>query len=356
MNQNDPRSAAGLAALALALGLALAGAPAGAASGTGAIADRHVLVSDTAWLRTAPDDAAPHARLAGAGTPAGTRHALRLVKELPDAMEVEPIDDAGGARTCYEDVKGLRELALRLYVAKADLLPVTVRELKLKHKDGTSLTLAGGVAVAAPATAGEPHHALIAGMSLPFTPPPGTVGSAFVPSHHFDVSKLEPYSPAPTARLDGLPIGESKSVGIYKKSGKVRGPDRLLDLRAPCMAMSVLEPIEPLGRGTGMGGTGMIGRTASSHGALLKKGAPLFWPDGSPAGSTRAKVVLATDSHSFRGAPPAVRECRPVDLLHGVSVVRESDDHRPEDGGAADRTLFICFDRSSVETWGPVGM
>ncbi|HEV8324118.1 MAG TPA: hypothetical protein VG389_21045 [Myxococcota bacterium] len=124
-------------------------------------ADRHVLVLDSAALRVAASPAAPHARVAGDGAPAGTRHAFRLVRELPDAVEVESIDDAAGARTCYEDVAGLRALALRLFVARADLLSVTTREVHAKYKDGTGLTLAAGVAVAPPAPPGGKTSALL---------------------------------------------------------------------------------------------------------------------------------------------------------------------------------------------------
>jgi hypothetical protein len=117
----------------------------------------------------------------------------------------------------------------------------------------------------------------------------------------------------------------------------------------------VLEPAEPLGGGLlGLKGTG--GSASSSHGALLKKGAPLFWPDGSPAGTARADVVLARDPDSFRGASAGARDCGPVDLVDGVPVVPDPRTGAPPAPLVPGRTLVFCFDRASVETWGSSGM
>lgn len=109
---------------------------------------------------------------------------LRLVEDGEEWLEVLTIPARDGEAHCYRDgALGLAGLELRFFVRRADVLDVTISEVRVKYSDYTHIALKPGVALKPGPR--DQHVALVDGFELPLRVPGNQISHAYQPGRHY---------------------------------------------------------------------------------------------------------------------------------------------------------------------------
>ena len=289
----------------------------------------HALLREDAVLHIRPDATSPWARITRNRIDVLARpHDVHVVKVL--AVEADWIlVETGAATACHTAL--LSGLAVRLYVHRDALVPVTTREVVVTDPDGTGVHLAAGTPMVGE---GGPRVRVLRWIVAP----PLTrdvhdaIGTVFQPS---------PALPDPQGDDDPF-IGASVELEVFgDRVAPVRpgrdvlsvrvlaeGDPALIEVGDDCAGLRArvaADQVQPPGVVGGFAGGYGFGRRRAQH---LRVGAELWWEDGTPAGRVIDSAEVA--------APRAVggRHCAdvPLSLRRGVRDVTLC--FRPEDAVA----------------------
>jgi hypothetical protein len=230
---------------------------------------------------------------------------------------IAPVD----AHQCAGTFSELADLQLKLFVARADLLPVTTAKVEHRFSDGTSITLVAGVPLDRAETGGE---VLVDGARIRVPIPPEVVGDSFEPTAAFrsggDLGAIELDGRGPRQRYDG--VHDLDPIALYwSRFGPLYFAERALDedtalvtSRGACVEADVrvdrsrLRPRSPTAEPTRIVKTfdpaaaprvGILGyvQDPSVHSvepprSEVSAGALASWIDGRPAGTLQRKRVF----------------------------------------------------------------
>ncbi len=257
---------------------------------------------------------------------------FRLLSERAGWATLETL---GGDRAahCTPERPALRALRLRVHVRSRALVRVTVREFTQSFEDGTSLELARGVPLEP--LGGDLYRARLGALSTVVRLDPSAVGTRYLPS--------DPRAGGPTqgslasaALRAGVPaIGQR---GRVYSSARTDAPvwgvepldgERLVELRTRCGRLLSRVPADvvlpPDAPGSSDPQSEAAGDSPISP-PYIAAGSPMFWPDGSDAGST-VERLRARDEVPAGGARRCFRRA-----VHRDSPAR----------------IVLCFGRAHV--------
>jgi hypothetical protein len=317
------------------------------------LAAPNVLLRAGAWLHTHPPPAGERARNPsfplGQRQPEGLASRYRLVRDLGAWVLVEAAEDdqPWGSRHCRP--RGFfGEVAMRLYVAREDLVPVLTRPLVAAFDDGTRAELRPGTPLsdALPESdpTGRPRRVAFSDVAeIPVGVPDDAVGLVYdePPPRHVPPAARRALSPDAELTFDGRALKQGARWGGYDPSGAhwvyaetaVDG-GVLVDLEGTC------------GRFRARVDGGAVRAAEEPHDVdlpawaawagdpplrTIRKGAAVTWRDGSPAGVARVDTKLEDE-----GVADGARRC--FDELLGPSSAR----------GAPESTLRFCAAEADV--------
>lgn len=267
----------------------------GAAAGT-ELASGYVLVPPSAWLRSAPVDAAPGAHGTSGGacsspstspTSVQSPWVMRLVGASGDWLLVENLQPQEAEPHCYRHVAALVGWRLRLAVRREDVVIVTTREVHADFEDGTGYTLAAGVALTPD---GDEYVVRVDDHELRVPVDHGAAGWSYAaPSSRFLEEDYE-YDDDDGALPGGVPLLDGDAARVYARSVERDGDFVTVD--AACSSLRLKLPEGEGGTGFGTNGCGSPGAAVDATSPRLAAGASLTWPDGSPAGEALQDQVL----------------------------------------------------------------
>jgi len=334
----------------------------------------YVLVRREAFLYARADAASERVR-----DPWGTRYqqrlgpfwVMRFVAENSGWVQVATLPVFRAAEHCYPTVSGLEGLDLRFYVRRADVAPVTARQVRQTFEDGTSLTIVAGVGVVA---RGRNHYdAMVRGATVRLDLGAADLAARYRPIGKIPVSRSSNALLAPGARVDfgnggrltaeagrrarggggghvvSFSVADTRRSGGGGDDGPPRAPlaveqppttqrgRSLAFVRNSCLELNGFVNSRDLTMDR-------EGRPAvdlgSHHGTSLNPGTMLYWPDGSRAGRV-------ADNAALDGAP---REQGPrVCFDHPL---RGAGSTSPRSRTPADDVLTLCVDRDVVASRG----
>jgi hypothetical protein len=225
-----------------------------------------------------------------------------------------------------------------MYVRRADLAPVTTREVSVDHVDGTGFTLSAGV-IAEPGESGD--RVSVDGNHLSLALPEDAVGLSYAePTRRLRDADAEEVSSMPGGELwiGGAEVDLSLHDATVEYAAAPLDPERqLVTFTYACSAYRAV--FVGYGGGTGIGtiGCGEYGTIGSSiPRPRVRAGAPLTWLDGSPAGETLEEVVV-------------VRAVESADQRLCFQEPLRQRNHWPDRDHALDEYFVtVCADASDV--------
>ncbi|MGE3636717.1 MAG: hypothetical protein AB7P00_42840, partial [Sandaracinaceae bacterium] len=259
--------------------------------------------------------------------------ALRVLGEVDGWVELETPGELERA-PCVSSIERLRPFRIRLFARADALLPVTAREVTQTFADDTAITLDRGVPLE-PLPGTPLYRALLGNLSAVIRLAGPEVSTRYFPS--------EPRAEVPTPN-EGVPtdvlargaliLGETGRVEVNEPDlfvpvygARERGTgERILELRTACAVVFARAPSDAPASGL----LGVLSSTPDSEPPqiVLRAGASLSWPDGSPAGEMLERVELAR-----RLASRGDRRCFAVPVRD--HVLTDDDD---------DATIELCTD------------
>lgn len=309
-----------------------------------------VLVWAGAPLMRSADDANPVRMKAAERGPGVDLMPVEVIED-GDLVHVRTLGTPGDA--CHAlSANGLDGYVVDLWVAKSDLVPVVPKAVEVTYSDDTTTTLDAGVAVYA-----IPGKTLIADSErvvradtgyflVDAALPKGAVGLGY------GISKARPPVTSeqvvqPTSSggvgvtLAGpvkIPGYDSRSIGqgfLLQETFEVEGMERTgVVLQTTCSAHRVT--VQPARVKAVKDDTTVVGqpvaRIQSEPGAV-----PVYWPDGSVAGTGPAPEVLEFEKSETRACQGVVLDTTPMPVVEGVL-------YEPE----PDNILSICWDKADL--------
>lgn len=297
-----------------------------------AVGSEYVLVKDSATLYVSASKSAASFRVSS--EPRGSVYPFRLVGKTGAWFELETAGVHTGMLTkrgalraepeaehCAEELEGLRAFRLRvfLYVDADALVSVVSKPVDESFPDGTGFRLAVGVPLGPPqredsdagsvvvrAVRDRDHFAELA-------VPVSAVGTSYRPPMPVrKIGALDALKAAPRAaqRPDAAPrparryaqrgtkgiiggrqvvLGEGamSNVGVSVEADK--GSSALVRTEGKCVNVSALVPTNQLTNSDGLGRIN-FGKRAAREGPTAKRGAAVYWSDGSAAGHVHREV------------------------------------------------------------------
>ena len=279
-----------------------------------------VVLTPSAPLHAHRDDGAPF--VPGKHTPA------RVLEEADGWLRVQIGDNLG----CYFDPAGLAGLQLQVWTPAESLAPVITDTTRLEYSDGTALTVRAGLALLPTDTPGR--YQLVDQLAVPELDIPGAiVGRRYREDHHWYAPAdrgLDPDVVAAAALLNGAPISllPSDDPWLWGQEGDDPGQ---AEFSSFCARYTVTVPASAWV--DDVAGAVMYGISAprAREGFVLEPGAPMWWPDDTPAGQSRCPEVFAVEAR----ATDAGRRCFVRDPVTGW----RSDLTRRDSG-----LVTLCFD------------
>jgi len=243
-------------------------------------------------------------------------------------------------RHCTSPPRALSGLQLQLWVQTADLVPVTAQRLTHRFADGTAVLLPAGQPV------GDTVQAPSKGAGMPQLRPialPGLLTAVPLADTALDLTYTPQPLPDPATAATLHLRNESAAVlggGPLTRVGRYSllmvqdvaptGPDSVLaTVQSGCGQVAVqtaTTAVEPLGALL----IGSMGGTSLPTGGWVRSDAPLYWPDGRPAGSSRSRSALG----------PVVPG--PVDLRCHLLQVLDRPFSRKNAGSSQVPALPVC--------------
>jgi hypothetical protein len=184
------------------------------------------------------------------------------------------------------------QYALRVFVRRSDLQDVVRRRVAVRHPDGTGFTLSPGLPLY---RIGDRFHVAVDGGSIGLPIPANAVGKSYasVPGPHPAGFAIGSVSPG-TLRLGGQPVGHRYSSrpsmwapGEFAVDEVERGSQRVTFHNA-CARIVLSTP--SIGEVSSLGDS--FGCREREREFQIEDGAPLFWRDGSSAGSVRRGLAV----------------------------------------------------------------
>jgi len=210
---------------------------------------------------------------------------FHVVGEGLDFVEVESNPELGSH--CYQAYSELRAVALHAFVRRGDLAPVTTRETTVGLANGTSVMLASGLAVM-PATAGM-RRVSADDWSLLLEIPPTAVGLMYEPHASATVGSADEVTTPGPFQIAGQPLFDlSYPLPAYDVTR--RNTDVLATVLVRCARFRLSLPRSRITTPDG----GVLGGLVSPvSGFTVRAGAPVYWRDGTHAGSMRRSLTFA---------------------------------------------------------------
>lgn len=251
----------------------------------------YALVTQGAWLRSAPDDAAVGARGEVLEGDANLEHVwvVRVIEEAGGWVQVENLPGEDAGPHCYDTMPGLRAVRLRMYARVADLVPTTTRALAMTYADGSSVELSAGVAVA---PIGAKFRIGVDDTYPVLTLDPAAIARSYpAPSARLDADVDDAQltaMPLGPFLVDGTEVTVPEWVSALVQDTGTGQP--YVTVRMACSAYAGF--VEPSGEDL-VGGFGYgMSKTTPSKLPAIREGAKLTWPDGTPAGATTQQLQV----------------------------------------------------------------
>ena len=299
------------------------------------IAPGYVLLGDWTELRAAPDDDAELGQ--AALTPRAEEYlserrlwVMRVVEHRGQWLEVETVMDPSSH--CVTSKWELTNFALHLFVRAEEALELTTQtvELPLGEREGGRVILGAGL----PLISGSPDW-IGSDFMLPVELPHEVIGRSYAAPERRDQGEWVSGSIELEALREsaGLPLPSAYSDSLIE----VRELDD--DALMAVLARGCIELHLRVAKGTydpegGEVWGGLTGTARDDDVLVLPPGAPLSWPDGSPAGSLRSSQRLEAGALEPPGADG--RRCFEWALGRGAPL-------------PADPSLTLCFDAALAE-------
>jgi hypothetical protein len=317
--------------------------------------ERFAVAGPATRLFAAPSQRADSFRHADLSTSQPRRFVVRVVEDRGAWLEVQTLDGATArAHACSADAPDLfEEVELRLFVRRADLLPVVTRPVANDFPDGTSLRLSPGLPLGSPGAGGTP---VLDVLETRVVLPPDAVGVVYSgamrdPPPPRDWWLLSFYA-IPQVRFAGggsvelapgtLGVAVERSGAPVDREGRIAA-----SFASRCGTYVVRVPARLLTRPQHAGASDSSDGTAMGFGGLMPDrvwtiaaGTPLVRANGASLGRTRLPITF--EERGPRGRP-----------AHKCFRLASLPDHRQTTG------LVVCAatDRVAVERLGgvPVG-
>jgi hypothetical protein len=206
---------------------------------------------------------------------------------------------------CYETPDGLAGLKVRFWVKEDALWPVLTEPVAVQYPDGTAVALLPGVAVSAPSAkleGAEPEVLVrLDGLRFKLKVPASAIATRYVPlAGHLPAVEgtAQQLTPRAGLRLGGhdFDLGRAAFEPIAQRVDRVAGKTFAV-LRHACGSYRV-EVRTAQGEpafgppSTDVEPAGVQGEPPAPNAEILARGAPLFWTDGSPAGTAELDLPL----------------------------------------------------------------
>lgn len=290
-----------------------------------------VVVRRSAWLYSKPEEGAPrgrdvyHDRYAHELTP---YFAFRLVEDLGEWVAVAPL--AYDVEHCHETPGQLRGLDLKLYVRKPDVAPVVKEKVHVEYPDGTSFTLAAGLAVERPEAGWV--EVLSAGHQAKLQVPDDKLAGSYQTHTRLDASHGDealiwrtvgriggrgryqvqngPMSAPPKRRSPHFDAYISKAELLKPRPQRQyvvdkvgEGAETRVTLKAKCTTYETMVPTAAIRPRDDVhtGETTAAILSSLAGGRSVTKDTALFWPDGTRAGFTPRVLPIANLSPASGG-------------------------------------------------------
>jgi hypothetical protein len=292
-----------------------------------------VVLRGGAPIYRAPDESAV-LRPARPEASASGPYALRLASVQGDWVEVISL----GERHCASGEFGEPQYALRVFVRRSDLQDVLRRRVVVRHPDGTGFTLSPGLPLL---RIGERYHVAVHGGSIGLPIPADAVGKSYAsapgPLPDGSWGSWAGVVRPEALRLGGHPVDyrypSPRSVwdrDEFSVDAVERGSQRVTFHNA-CARIVLFS--SSIGEGGVIGD--MFGDRGLKRPFRIADGAPLFWEDGSSAGSVRRGLAVREVFESGELVCTRLR----LATMRGEAVcfrpesVRKTDGANPPDGG-----------------------
>lgn len=278
-------------------------------------APRFVRVTEGTTLRTRADDAAPGVTVAAGAT-------LRRVRARGDWLELETT--ALSARQCAPVLAPPGGMRLRFFARAASVGAVLATPLSSSGPQG-SLSVQPGVA-------SQGASLLHAGLRLTLASAPATVAEHSLPQVDRPDASAERLAPGTRATLpDGVTVEVTRDPPVYVRSRRSTGEGARVVVATPCVRFEALVPDAAVLPALELDVEDR-GEEAPDARWIVRAGARLRWPDGSPAGRAAARVRLTDGGRATEG-----RRCFrvPLRVVGGPS-------------GAAPIEAEVCADAGDV--------
>ncbi|HJN73728.1 MAG TPA: hypothetical protein QGF58_07335 [Myxococcota bacterium] len=309
-----------------------------------------VLVWAGAPLLRSSDDASPVRMQAALREPGVDLMPVEVIED-GDLLHVRTLGSPGGACHALPN-NGLDGYVLDLWVAKEDLALVVPRTFEVTYSDETSTTVDAGVAIypldgktriadselVVRADTGDflfdaalPKGSVGLGYGLSEARPPVESEQVVQPTSSGGVG-VTLAGPVKIPGYDSSRIGQAFRIGeIYEFEGMERTG---AVVKTNCSAHLVtVQParIKPLADDTILVGLGAERPTVES-GTI-----PVYWPDGSVAGTGPAPEDLEFSKRETRACKEIVLDTTPMPVIDGIT-------YEPE----ADNILSLCWDKADL--------
>lgn len=298
--------------------------------------DGYVLVWSDAWIGHGDNVGRVEAP---SGRETGDVKSWKIVSDDGERLQVQNVRSSDTLPDhCYSYIPELEDYELTVTVARADLVPVTRREVVESFDDGTSITLRAGVALGPPA----PERAVAIG-GLRFSMPidDADAGWTYWPTPAYDwlPGSREDETEGFLDRAAVLRFGGNRRIegpgGWRDVYGRVDGPKGAqVTLPEQCGVYRVFVDPSHIGVRPDSDLASVTGPPRPRTGWVASAATTVTWPDGTVAG----KVV--SDTELF-GEPTIIdaRTCYRKRLHWATS----EEDFPREDG-----TLLLCFPSESA--------
>jgi hypothetical protein len=219
---------------------------------------------------------------------------FRVVAEGPEFVEVETNPDVG--QHCYQPPGEMRAVALRAFVRRSDLAPITTRETTIPLTDGASVVLGTGL-VAMPAAAGV-LRVDAEDWSLLLAVPHTAVGVMYEPRALPALASANEVTTPGAFRVAGQPLFKlSYPLPAYEVTRRAKDVLATLVVRCAQLRLSLSRDRVKAPDDQVLGGL----VAPVSDGVTIRAGAPVYWRDGAPAGSMRSSFTFRPSSVSSPG-------------------------------------------------------
>jgi hypothetical protein len=295
-----------------------------------AVADesRFVLVHAGAQLHTALPPAGRRVRLPALAIESDSPQAtarFRLVRIAGDWVEVETATIDPGQPHCHAPPAALAGLALRVYVATADLQPVTSRRVHLVLDGGTggAIELEPGVPVARDGDRWQlfpdansvtvdlpalPADAIGVAYAPALTRPIPEAAHVLIPPSHLAAggTKLTTDAHRSEAQCEWS-AGRDGGLAAYVQRSSPEREHRLsVAVQTACASYTGTVEAAALGDAQPPADTGDNGSPLRRHARNrfhARAGAVVRWPDGATAGRITGEIAIADETHLDRKRP-----------------------------------------------------